>query len=101
VAFADAGFEPGLFWALTPREIAANLEGVRRRLMREHDERMALAWHTAALIRTRKKFPRLKELQSRKEPAAKPRQAWQDQLAIALKWDAAVGPPRWSEATNK
>lgn len=48
---------------------------------------MALAWHTAALVRS-KKLPALRKLLIRHRPAP---QTWQEQLAIAKMWTAALG----------
>ncbi|RUT32645.1 hypothetical protein EMQ25_05730 [Arsenicitalea aurantiaca] len=55
------------------------------RIEREHDDRMSLAWHIAALPRG-KKFPELKKLligQKRHRPQ---RQSWEAQAAILAAW---------------
>jgi len=58
-------------------------------LRREHNERVQLAWNTAALSRA-KKLPKLKTLLA-PEPARqkKPRQTWQQQAAIMEAWAKA------------
>jgi hypothetical protein len=66
-----------------------NLSGARQRRQADHEGDIALAWYVAGLMR-RKKLPSLKELLSRRPPSREKRQAWQDQLAIARRWDAVV-----------
>lgn len=62
------GLNPDGFWNLTPREIAARIEGARRRLIAEQDGRAWLAWHVAALSR-QTKLPDLETiLTQRKQP---------------------------------
>lgn len=55
---------------------------------REHNDRMSLAWHIAALPRT-KRFPKLEKLLV-KQTATRKRQTWQQQLAIMDMWVAAT-----------
>lgn len=61
------------------------------RFKREHNERMSLAWHIAALNRTpqKKKLPSLRSLMIRER--AKVPQSWQQQLAIAKQWTLMMG----------
>lgn len=57
----SAGLDPERFWQITPKEVDREMQGARRRLEREADERMSLAWHIVALDRT-KKLPKLETL---------------------------------------
>lgn len=55
---------------------------------------MSLAWHVAALGRA-KKMPKLKELLSRKAGVApKPKQSVEEQIAVAMRWTAALSRKR-------
>jgi hypothetical protein len=76
---------------LTPAELRRRFKGAERRLEREHNERMSLAWHAGRLaswpvgVKGAKPFPKLDQL------IIKPRgqrQSWQQQLAIAQMWAA-------------
>jgi len=61
----------------------------RKQMMREHNQRAWLAWHIAALQRS-KKLPPLSKMQT--SEAGPRRQTWQEQLAIAAQWvNAGVG----------
>lgn len=52
---------------------------------REHNERMQIAWHVAALQRS-KKMPKLKTLLAK---VAEPKkQSWQEQMAVMDMWAA-------------
>lgn len=77
-----------MFWSLTPREIKAHMDGAMNRLKAEHQGRAWLAWHTAALGRV-KKMPKLEKLISEPKKSLG-RKSWQDQLAIAMAWNAEV-----------
>ena len=78
-----AGFEPGRFWQITPKEVDREMLGARKRLEREADERMSLAWHIVALDRT-KKLPKLETLLiSTRRPAGR-RQTHEEHL-VAMK----------------
>ncbi|MBR1193240.1 hypothetical protein [Bradyrhizobium sp. AUGA SZCCT0160] len=55
-------------------------------LEREHNDRAWLAWHTAALPRS-KKFPALKKLMIRERHT----QTAEQMLAVAKQWTAALG----------
>lgn len=55
------GFDAARFWHITPKELDREMRGARKRLEREADERMSLAWHIVALDRT-KKLPKLETL---------------------------------------
>lgn len=55
------GFDPERFWQITLLEVDREMRGARKRLEREADERMSLAWHIVALDRT-KKLPKLETL---------------------------------------
>lgn len=67
------------------------LEGARRRLVRESNDRIAHAWMSAALARSRK-LPRLQSLMASPEP--KRPQTWQEQLAIVKMLHAGLGGGR-------
>jgi len=57
------------FWDLTPAETLAEIEGALWRAERQRQQDMSLAWHTAALTRS-KRMPGLRALIGRGE--AKP-----------------------------
>jgi hypothetical protein len=78
-----AGFDPGRFWQITPMEADREMKGAMRRLEREADERMSLAWHIVALDRTRK-LPKLESLLIGNRPGNGRRQTPEEHL-IALK----------------
>jgi hypothetical protein len=83
VAWVEAGFDPARFWMITPKEFDREMRGARKRLEREADERMSLAWHIVALDRT-KKLPKLETLLiSTRRPAGR-RQSPEEHL-IAMK----------------
>ncbi len=46
--WVESGFDPDAFWHQTPGTFALAMKGVRKRLERENDDRLALAWQTAA-----------------------------------------------------
>lgn len=73
---------------MTLRELYAISDGVSTRLVREQNERAWLAWHVAAMTRT-KTMPKLKDMIVSGKP--KTRQNWQAQLAIAHQWAAVTG----------
>ena len=77
------------FWSLTPRQIDCGFVAAGQRLERAYNDRMSLAWHIAALPRT-KKFPKLKSL-LQKQRAKPEQQSWQQQVDIAKKWTALLG----------
>lgn len=58
-------------------------------MIREHNERMSLAWHTAALPMV-KKFPKLETMLMRDGPKQARRQSVDEQIAIAMQWTAAT-----------
>lgn len=47
--WVEAGFSPDLFWLQTPATFQLAMQGVRKRLERENDDRLRLAWETAAM----------------------------------------------------
>lgn len=55
------------FWELTPRETVAAIEAGMERNQAERELTMSLAWHTAALTRT-KRMPALAQLLARMKP---------------------------------
>jgi hypothetical protein len=82
------GLDPERFWRSTPRQIEASFKASERRLAREHNERAWLAWHGAALGRS-KKMPPLRDLLARTRGAE--RKGWQQQLAALQAWVVASG----------
>jgi hypothetical protein len=71
---------------LTPREIAACMEGARRRFEREQQLAAWTAWHAAALSRV-KKMPKLETLIPSKR---KKSQTPDEMLAAAMRWHARL-----------
>ena len=70
------------FWRKTARQVKRQFKAKSAQLRREHNERMSLAWHVAALPRY-KKFPDLKKLLARETSAARrPVQTSEQQWAI-------------------
>lgn len=65
------------------------LKGCGERLDREHNANAWLAWHVAALIKTKKRFPPLKELQVKK-PKRVRRKSPEEMIAVAHLWTAAT-----------
>ena len=59
------------------------MEAAAKRFEREHNGRVWLAWHIAALMRV-KKLPDIKQMMLQR--SSRPRQTWQQQLAIVTKW---------------
>jgi hypothetical protein len=55
------------------------MDGVNRRLEREHNDRAWLAWTTVALDRSQR-LPKLQSLMVR--PRHRRQQSWQEQLAL-------------------
>lgn len=46
--WVEAGFDPDNFWHQTPDTFGLAMKGVRRRMERESDAQVALAWQTGA-----------------------------------------------------
>ena len=65
------------------------LKARTRALEREHNGRAWAAWHTAALGRV-DRLPRLESLLKTRTPTRAPQQSWQQQLAIAMQWNAEI-----------
>jgi hypothetical protein len=61
------------------------IEAAARRFEREHNGRVWLAWHIAALQRM-KKLPNLKKMMV--DNTRRPRQSWQQQLSVFSEWVA-------------
>ena len=78
-----AGLEPERFWQITPSEVDREMRGTRKRIEREADERMSLAWHIVALDRT-KKLPKLETLLIGGKPGNRRRQS-SDEHLVAMK----------------
>ena len=51
------------YWAMTPREVFGAIRAANWRMIYEHQERAWQAWHTAAMMRTRR-MPPLQRLTS-------------------------------------
>jgi hypothetical protein len=81
--------DPGQYWDLTPRELSLRMDGAKKVLIREYNERAWLAYHTAFLPRM-KRPPDFKKLLY-KATVTKRRQTWQEQLHIAKLWHRALG----------
>jgi hypothetical protein len=77
------GFDPDSFWDITTREANLRIEAVAKRWEREHNGRVWLAWHTAALQRT-KRLPDIRKMFLNN--TSKTRQTWRQQLAIVSEW---------------
>jgi hypothetical protein len=73
--------------------MATIFAGCERRLIREHNGRVSLAWHIAALQRVspRKRLPPLRKLMVDEPGPRRPPQSWQDQKAVIALWTAALG----------
>jgi hypothetical protein len=80
-AYVSVGFDPDQFWRLTPRLYVSHMQGARKRLEREHNERAWLSWHTAYLPKLKKPVG-LQELITGVESKPRP---WEEQLAA---WSA-------------
>jgi len=83
------GFDPALYWSITPREMDALRKGAVRRLRREHDQMMAAAWWSGVIAKSQK-TPPLERLLSRE---AQHRQTPEEKLAIVQQW-ASVAAKR-------
>jgi len=71
---------------LTPRELSLRIEGAKKRLIREHNDRAWLAYNIAYLPRLKKPPPFDKLLYKDRSK----RQTWQQQLVIAKMWHAKM-----------
>lgn len=78
--YVSFGLDPSGFWRITPREMAARLEGARRRLDHEQDARAWHAWHVAALSRA-DPLPDLASLMTKSE---QPKDQTPDEQVIAI-----------------
>jgi hypothetical protein len=65
--------------------MAIAMHGKTKALRREHNSRAWLAWHIAALQRT-KKLPTLRSMLAKEKPRA---QSWQEQIEIMRQYAAA------------
>lgn len=69
--WVDAGFEPDAFWQQTPASFQLAMRGVRKRMEREADAQVALAWSMAAMsaaAQNNKLKPLKHYLQKRSKP---------------------------------
>ncbi len=90
-AYVSAGFDPAAFWELSPRLYLIQMQGARKRLEAEHENRAWLAWHVEALRRC-EKMPDLQKFVAGK--AAQPKTQSPEVLqamcnALATAWDAS------------
>lgn len=46
--WVDAGFDPDTFWHQTPATFQLVMQGVRKRMERDFETSLSLAWHNAA-----------------------------------------------------
>lgn len=76
-AYASAGFDPLVFWELSPRIYLAHMRGARMRQEEEHRGRAWLAWHAAYLGRSKKPV----KLESLLPDKPKTPLSWEQQLA--------------------
>ena len=91
--WVSLGFDAQRFWQITPKEFDREMRGARKRLEREADERMSLAWHIVALDRT-KKLPKLETLLiSGKSPRGKAQTPEEHVVAIKTIFLAFGGDP--------
>lgn len=84
LGWCELGLDPAEFHKRTPREAQLWIKGALKRIQREQNERMVLAWTTAALSRA-KKMPKLEKLLTVEKPKRKP-QTWQEQHALMRAW---------------
>lgn len=87
--WVSVGGDPHLFWRLTLNEVKNVLSGHARRVNRKHRDRIWTVWHIEALQRS-KKLPKLKEMMQGTAAAPKRRQTIEEQIAIAMRWTAAL-----------
>lgn len=90
--YTSFGFDPAGFWAITPREVAARIEGALRRLEGEYNARIVQAWYTAALTRAAT-LPSLSDLLSGGAPVDQSPAAQEinlDQIFLAWGGDPAA-----------
>lgn len=81
------GYGHDEFWDQTPRTLSLTFEAYNERLMYQHNERAWLAWHTAALQRT-KTMPELHTLLAKKKS---PQTEMEEQLEGLKQWVQAAG----------
>jgi hypothetical protein len=82
------GFDPDSFWHQTIRTIEIAMQGKNEAARIEHNKRVWMIWHLAALQRS-KKMRSLKSMMMKKRPRV---QSIEEQQAIMA---------GWSEARNK
>ncbi len=80
------GYSHESFWEQTARTVQLTFDAGAERLGREHNDRAWMAWHVAALQRS-KKFPQLSKLlvQRRKQDN------WRKQVEGLKNWVIATG----------
>lgn len=80
--WVDASLNPDAFWQQTPRTFQLVMEGVRKRMKREADAQVALAYHTARFSVAAQTKPGLKPLAHYLRDASKPAQMPREMLAV-------------------
>lgn len=80
----EAGLDPDRFWQVTPRQAENEIGAAAKRRHQHHNELAWLAWHIAALGRT-KKMPKLKDM-LHEAPGQKRRKTWQEMHDAAKAW---------------
>lgn len=88
----SVGFDPARFWVLTMREVDREMRGASRRLERENNERMSLAWHIVALDRS-KKLPKIETLMRNSGKPRKPQTEEEKLFAMKSIFLAFGGDP--------
>lgn len=61
------GYAHEAFWDQTPHTLSLTFEAANKRLIREHNDRAWLAWHTAGIGRS-KTMPPLRSLLAKEAP---------------------------------
>lgn len=89
--WVHAGFSPDAFWQQTPRHFQLAMDGVRRRLKDEGDERTRGAWETAAFNAATKTKRGLKPLHHYLSHKAAPTPQTSAQMLAILKSMNAPG----------
>lgn len=90
-SYAAAGYQDlAQFWWMTPRDLSALFDGAEKRLAREQDARVELAWTVEVLAR-QKRLPSLRDLLGRRRRKTVRRDP-ADEFAAWVAWAAAYSP---------
>jgi hypothetical protein len=93
--WVEAGFDPDAFWHQTPHTFGLAMNGVRKRLEREAEERVALAWQTGVFAATAQ-AGKLKPLKHYLRKQGQ-KQSAQEMLAIMRMFQASGAKMRITE----